>query len=126
MNTRVLSSKDDLERALQELGEALSDDVKAYLIGGCAMILYNAKVATKDIDLVLLSAEGAESVIRALSKTGFKVVVRNPWNQTYAPRRSDYRGTPWSYKRFGRPGVVWMATDKGSRNVGADGWWMKE
>ncbi|MFY9605942.1 MAG: hypothetical protein WAS24_04345 [Thermoplasmata archaeon] len=75
MNTRILSSKDDLERALHEMGESLADDVKAYLIGGCAMILYNAKVATKDIDLVLLSAEKAESVVRALSKTGFKVVV---------------------------------------------------
>jgi hypothetical protein len=75
MTKRILSSKDDLERALNEMGEALGDEVKAYLIGGCAMILYNAKVATKDIDLVLLFAEDAESVVSALSKTGFKVVV---------------------------------------------------
>ena len=75
MTKRILSSKEDLERALQEIGVNLADDVKAYLIGGCAMILYNAKLATKDIDLVLLSAEDAESVVRALSKSGFKVVV---------------------------------------------------
>lgn len=57
------------------MGEKLTNHVKAYLIGGCAMMLYNAKLATKDIDLVLLSAEDAESVVRALSKSGFKVVV---------------------------------------------------
>jgi len=75
MTMRILSSRDDLERALNEVGEALAEEVKAYLIGGCAMILYNAKVATKDIDLVLLSANDAESVVSALSKTGFKVAV---------------------------------------------------
>lgn len=37
MTSRTLSSKDDMERALNEIGEALSDEVKAYLIGGCAM-----------------------------------------------------------------------------------------
>jgi hypothetical protein len=75
MTVRILSSKDDLERALHEMGGALAVEVKAYLIGGCAMILYNAKVATKDIDLVVLSAEEAESVVRALSKIGFTIVV---------------------------------------------------
>ena len=59
MTVRVFSSKDDLERALDEMGEALAVEVKAYLIGGCAMILDNAKVATKDIDLVMISSSGA-------------------------------------------------------------------
>ncbi len=75
MNNRTLSSKDDLERALHRMGQALTDEVKAYLIGGCAMILYNAKVATKDIDLVLLTANEAESAVKALSTAGFRVVV---------------------------------------------------
>lgn len=81
MRSRALSSKDDLERALHEMGQALADGVKAFLIGGCAMILYNAKVATKDIDLVLLSANEAESVVKALTRTGFRVVV--PENHVY-------------------------------------------
>ncbi len=75
MNNRALSSKDDLERALNQMGQALADDVRAYLIGGCAMILYNAKIATKDIDLVLLTANEAESVVKALSTEDFRVVV---------------------------------------------------
>ena len=75
MTKRILSSKDDLERALLEMGDALADHVKAYLIGGCAMMLYNAKLATKDIDLVLSSADDAESIVHALLKSGFKVVV---------------------------------------------------
>lgn len=75
MNRRILSSRDDLERALNEMGDALADHVKAYLIGGCAMMLYNAKLATKDINLVSLSAADAESIVQALLKIGFKVVV---------------------------------------------------
>ena len=75
MTKRILSSKDDLERALLEMGDALADHVKAYLIGGCAMMLYNAKLATKDIDLVLSSVDDAESIVHALLKSGFKVVV---------------------------------------------------
>lgn len=75
MTKRILSGKEDLECALHEIGEELADHVEAYLIGGCAMILYNAKLATKDIDLVLLSAVDAESVVRALTKSGFRVVV---------------------------------------------------
>jgi len=75
MNKRALSSKEDLERALQEVGEALTSAVRAYLIGGCAMILYNAKLATKDIDLVVLSPDDAGPMIQALLKTGFRITV---------------------------------------------------
>lgn len=75
MNKRAFSSKDDLERALNEVGYALAGEVRAYLIGGCAMILYNAKLATKDIDLVVLSSDDAESVIQALLRTGFRKTV---------------------------------------------------
>lgn len=75
MNKRALSSKDDLEGALREVGNALTGAVRAYLIGGCAMILYNAKLSTKDIDLVVLSSDDAESMIQALLKTGFRITV---------------------------------------------------
>jgi len=75
VNKRAFSSKDDLERALNEVGYALAGEVRAYLIGGCAMILYNAKLATKDIDLVVLSSDDAESVIQALLRTGFRKTV---------------------------------------------------
>lgn len=75
MTKRILSSKDDLEGALHEVGDALVRDVRAYLIGGCAMMMYNAKLATKDVDLVVLSADDAESMIQALLKTGFRITV---------------------------------------------------
>lgn len=75
MNKRALSSKDDLEDALRKVGDALTSAVRAYLIGGCAMILYNAKLATKDIDLVVLSSDDAESMIQALMRTGFRITV---------------------------------------------------
>jgi len=81
MTARVLSGREDLERSLRRIGESLAGDVRAYLIGGCAMMLYNAKIATKDIDLVLLSPGDAESLVDALSRIGFKMIV--PGDETY-------------------------------------------
>jgi len=71
MTKRILSSRDDLQESLKRVGNSLARDVTAYLIGGCAMILYNAKVATKDIDLVLMSDGDAKAVMDALSGSGF-------------------------------------------------------
>jgi len=67
-----MSGWNDLRRTLQTIGESVSHDVAAYLIGGCAMILYNAKLATKDVDLVVLSAQDGDAVVEALSRNGFK------------------------------------------------------
>jgi hypothetical protein len=71
MTKKMLSCEDDIEESLTRIGASLRRDVTAYLIGGCAMILYNAKVATKDIDIVLMSDEDAEAVASALSAVGF-------------------------------------------------------
>lgn len=65
---------DDLDRALREIGSALTHKVEAYLIGGCAMMMYRTKTATKDIDLVLLSDLDAKAVVSALSRNGFSAV----------------------------------------------------
>lgn len=81
MQKKMVSSKDDIEKAFARVGAALPHNVTAYLIGGCAMILYNAKVATKDIDLVLLSEEDAEAVVAALSAAGFAAA--GPDDETY-------------------------------------------
>jgi hypothetical protein len=81
MTRKMLSSKDDIEESLTRVGASLQHDVTAYLIGGCAMILYNAKVATKDIDLVMMSDEDAETVVAALSGTGFTEA--KPEDETY-------------------------------------------
>lgn len=72
MTKKILSGRNDLERALQRIDDSLTRSVTAYLIGGCAMMLYNAKTSTKDVDLVILLPQDAKSVIEALSKDGFK------------------------------------------------------
>jgi hypothetical protein len=81
MTMKMLSSKDDIEESLTRVGVSLTHDVTAYLIGGCAMILYNAKVATKDIDLVVMSEKDADAIAAALSGTGFKET--EPEDDTY-------------------------------------------
>lgn len=81
MTKRILSSRDDLQESLKRVGNSLARDVTAYLIGGCAMILYNAKVATKDIDLVLMSDEDAKAVMDALFGGGFTKT--KPEDETY-------------------------------------------
>ncbi|MBU0623675.1 MAG: hypothetical protein KJ672_02400 [Candidatus Thermoplasmatota archaeon] len=81
MTKKMLSSKDDIEESLARVGASLPHDVTAYLIGGCAMILFNAKVATKDVDLVLMSDKDAEAVMAALSGGGFTKT--KPEDETY-------------------------------------------
>jgi hypothetical protein len=78
---KAVSGRDDLERALRLIDGSLARDVTAYLIGGCAMMLYNAKMATKDVDLALMSAQDAWCVVDALSKNGFKRT--EPENDAY-------------------------------------------
>jgi hypothetical protein len=46
--------------------------VTLYLIGGGAMAFYGLKDATKDIDIVLTSAEQLEELLTALSAVGYK------------------------------------------------------
>ena len=96
MTKKMLSSGDDIEESLTRIGASLQRDVTAYLIGGCAMILYNAKVATKDIDIVLMSNEDAEAVAVALSAVGFAQAA--PEDETYrrlgtTTMMHDSRGT---------------------------------
>ena len=96
MKKKMLSSKDDIEESLTRVGASLPHDVTAYLIGGCAMILYNAKVATKDIDLVMTVEKDVEAVVAALSGTGFTEAM--PDDDTYcrlgtATMMQDSRGT---------------------------------
>ncbi|MCJ7490225.1 MAG: hypothetical protein MUO87_08835 [Thermoplasmata archaeon] len=81
MTRRMLSGRDDLEESLASVGASLTRDVTAYLSGGCAMILYNAKIATNDIDLVLMSDEDAKAVMDALSSDGFAKT--KPEDETY-------------------------------------------
>ena len=49
----------------------IKGNAKIFLIGGNALIEHKAKNSTKDIDIVLLSAKEAKSLIDALKETGY-------------------------------------------------------
>jgi hypothetical protein len=65
-------TKEDLTRALADVGSNLGQGIKAYLIGGCAMTFMGRKVATKDIDVVFAKTRDAKRFVTALKSAGFK------------------------------------------------------
>ncbi len=66
----------DLIRALEDVGPLLKRKVTAYLIGGCAMTFMGAKLATKDIDIVLASTQDVKKLSSAMQAAGFLPVRR--------------------------------------------------
>jgi hypothetical protein len=62
---------DELDGALRKIGEHLKGPVTSYLIGGCAMTFRGQKVATKDIDLVVVDEEELRQLVRAMETAGF-------------------------------------------------------
>lgn len=66
----------DLTKALENVGLKLKRKVKSYLIGGCAMTFMGAKLATKDIDVVLTSTSDVRDLSYAMQDVGFFQVRR--------------------------------------------------
>ncbi|MEM4252791.1 MAG: DUF6036 family nucleotidyltransferase [Candidatus Nitrosotenuis sp.] len=64
----------ELISALSDIGAKLKKKMKIHLIGGCAMTFMGAKAATKDIDVVVTSAEEASNLIAAMEDAGFERV----------------------------------------------------
>lgn len=64
----------DLIEALETIGPKLKHKVQAYLIGGCAMTFLGAKLATKDIDVVLTSTADVKELSAAMQAAGFRPV----------------------------------------------------
>lgn len=58
-------------KLLEAIGKKLGRKVEAYIIGGSAMLFYNAKTATKDIDIVVASKEDFNELKNALEEMGF-------------------------------------------------------
>lgn len=58
-------------KLFETIGNILKRKVEVYLIGGSAMLFYNAKKATKDIDIVTTSKPDFNELIEALTKIGF-------------------------------------------------------
>jgi hypothetical protein len=63
-----------LERALKDLSVHLEAEVRAYLIGGLAMMFHGVSMTTKDIDVVLASHAGGQDLKRTLERLEFKEV----------------------------------------------------
>lgn len=60
-----LSSRDDVNKILSWLGERVDQPIQVIVIGGAAMLEYDLKDATKDIDLVCRDNVGKASLLRA-------------------------------------------------------------
>lgn len=59
-----------LIEALNEIADQLPISIEAFLIGGLSMIFHGAKVATKDVDIVFLDPESAQTFIETAQKIG--------------------------------------------------------
>jgi hypothetical protein len=66
-----LMGKEEMMMALTSIGQALSGKVSAFLIGGGAMALRGEKVATKDVDVILLSDSDLDTFKKAIVNEGF-------------------------------------------------------
>jgi len=70
MTQRRSFNKNYLQQEFDKL-DAKTQPATLYLIGGGAMAFYGLKEATKDIDIILTNAEQLNSLLTALSKSGY-------------------------------------------------------
>jgi hypothetical protein len=68
-----ISSHEEVEEILRDLGERLKQPVQVLVIGGAAMLEYGLKDVTKDIDLVCRDAAGKAKLLEAARSLGFEV-----------------------------------------------------
>lgn len=64
-------SRHDIEKELKGAGDKLTSEVRAYLIGGCAMTFRNLKPSTKDADLLFEDELQEHHFSKALKEIGF-------------------------------------------------------
>ena len=63
--------EDSLLMGLEELGEALTDEINVYLLGGANLILRGLKDTTKDIDVVVEDKKTFRVLVGALREQGY-------------------------------------------------------
>lgn len=68
---RKTFGRQELDAALGAIADRLTRPVTCHLIGGCAMTFRGQKVATKDIDLVVLGSDDLEALVAAMKTAGF-------------------------------------------------------
>ena len=74
MSSRRTYGEQVLTATLNSIATYLDNDLNIYLIGGGAMMFYELKPATKDIDIVFQSHEDLEHFVKAANKAGIKPV----------------------------------------------------
>lgn len=67
---RKAFGRQELNAALSATGGHLKRPATCYLIGGCAMTFRGQKIATKDIDLVVLGPDDLEALVAAMEAAG--------------------------------------------------------
>jgi len=75
--------KELIEEQFRDLSNSLNGEVTVYLIGGGAMTLREQKTATKDIDLVVESAEAYQRVYDTLVEAGYSPQDEGEVSQEY-------------------------------------------
>ena len=74
MTVRKMFRLEELRNELSLIDRLLESPAKVFLIGGCAMAFMGAKIATKDIDIILLSRKDVDLIRGALEAGGFKFI----------------------------------------------------
>jgi hypothetical protein len=64
-------AREEVLAAIEEVSRGLDAPIEVFLIGGLAMIIHGAKIATKDVDIVLRSHQMAHRLVSALGALGF-------------------------------------------------------
>ncbi|MBN1323300.1 MAG: hypothetical protein JW986_04775, partial [Methanotrichaceae archaeon] len=87
----------EVEKILWDLGEHLAEPVEFLIIGGAAMLEYELKDATKDIDLVCRGAAGKARLLEAAKSLGFEMFkageeARSPGTGQGGGQRRAYPG----------------------------------
>lgn len=72
MANRRMFRRPEIFQALETISTGLDSEMKAYLIGGLAMMVHGIKIATKDIDVVLATGDEASVFKASLRGFGFE------------------------------------------------------
>jgi len=77
-------TRDDITAALARLGQLAEErgqTLELILVGGAAMVLaYQARLSTRDVDIVIMAPRGAESQVRQLAK---QIAAERDWPEDW-------------------------------------------
>jgi len=71
----MLSNRENIYQIFDELGNELASTVQVIVIGGAALLEFDLKNATKDIDVVCISQEDRTNLLNCAIRIGFKLKV---------------------------------------------------